>query len=329
MAVRIGAPDTRIAAMEILVRAGFAEEAVRGVVAGVKDGREQDRVFLKFLDRLGPESQYDGMLSFMALLLRPEWHSSAQYVVTRLKQRAAGTDEANRWRVLVAAKSGADFGSLSDSSLQLEPPLSVGVLAWLYHLTHASPQERKRLTAARGTQSRIELLRDIDFRRGQLVDGLYGVAAIVETVSVVDKAKRRLVWSRPRREMITLPALSLRLRGDDNSYVVTWNDRTIGSGVALDRPQPIRRLGLEYYYGVMEQLAGKASIFSCCLQRFQCQGGFLVEHSDLGPYKLKHVGAATQLFADVMAQGAHISPRRTMNFQIDLVPLLVKELDRK
>ncbi|MCZ6815261.1 MAG: hypothetical protein O7F76_01035 [Planctomycetota bacterium] len=254
MAVRIGAPDTRIAAMEILVRAGFAEEAVRGVVAGVKDGREQDRVFLKFLDRLGPESQYDGMLSFMALLLRPEWHSSAQYVVTRLKQRAAGTDAPNRWRVLVAAKSGADFGSLSDSSLQLEPPLSVGVLAWLYHLTHASPQERKRLTAARGTQSRIELLRDIDFRRGQLVDGLYGVAAIVETVSVVDKAERRLVWSRPRREMTTLPALSLRLRGDDNSYVVTWNDRTIGSGVVLDRPQPIRRLELEYYYGVMEQL---------------------------------------------------------------------------
>lgn len=248
-----GRRNTRRAALTCMLRDGYAEEAARRLWS-VADRARRER-FLTDAMLLDEPATSDGMLAFLGLMLRPGAADSAIVAVDRLRRAAARTAPDDHWRMLAAVRTGVDFSALCELSVELQPPASGAVLRWLNNLAHMTRQERQRFSAARTVIARRDLLGSIDLRRGRLVDGRYRALAIVETVSAVAAGAGRTVWSPPRRRTVELPPVTLRLAAENDTFTVKRAGTVIGSGMALDAPQPAR--SLEYYYGVMETLSGR------------------------------------------------------------------------
>jgi len=113
-------------------------------------------------------------------------------------------------------------------------------------------QDRQGLAIAQGCERRRARLAQIDFRRGLLLDGRYGVIAILETTVSEDRKGRagdhrslntHLRWRSPRRITTILPPLRIESNAEEDSYRVLWEDEALGAGfVKRGRGGPILRL---------------------------------------------------------------------------------------
>lgn len=243
---------TRQAALTALVRAGYAEEAVRGLNAMGRTPERRASIVEEVLSAAGDGALSPGMLSVLGHLLRPDWNADAIRLTRRLTRHSSAIGPSDRWQMIAAVKSGVDFSALSRLTMELDAAAAGTALRWMYELAHMSRQERQHFAATRDVAGRDRHLRDVDFRRGRLVDGRYGVLAILETAAPAEVGEDGLLWGPPERTAIVLPSVALSLNSDDDGYIVRWQDREIGSGVALDAPQRTRALA--FYYGVMESL---------------------------------------------------------------------------
>ncbi len=115
-----GGPRTRVEALKALVRAGFAEEALKALTH--EAAKPDDRVLADLFGDETDADRIDGMFALLGFLLRPEWRAASVRSLRRLRDLAASTPPADQWRMLAAGKSGVDYGALNRLCLGLGPP---------------------------------------------------------------------------------------------------------------------------------------------------------------------------------------------------------------
>lgn len=240
-AVASGSPEIQVDALELLLLGGFAAQAGKGLLASKLDPGKIQQVLHTLLMREEVAAS-SGLLAFLGRLLDKAHLSCADTILSHLDAVVADQPE-DRWRVWAATKAGADIKALDRLAAALQPPTSKQAVRWLNALCHITLQERQRLAATGDPEQRSQMLDRIDLRRGQLVDGRYGVVAILEQVEPTAAAaaakikggiRKRRQWRAPRRITITLAPLSLRSNDEDQTYRVFWNERSIGEGVIRD-----------------------------------------------------------------------------------------------
>lgn len=246
-AVRTGPPARRLDALACLLRGGLAEEAERSLATPRRTTEEWIEVLTRMMER-EDIAGCSGFLALLGRLLRPKHAELTDPILAHL-DRAAGHSREDAWRVTCALKSGADFHALNELASVRPPRKAARVLQWMIRLGHLTAQDRQRFLAGRDVDSRERRLEQIDLRRAQLVDGRYGVFAVVETSrweedirppderGVILSRKR---WRVPRRTTLSLPPLTLRANTDDAGYVVRWGDRIIGRGVSRTDVRKVR-----------------------------------------------------------------------------------------
>lgn len=231
----------RLEALRLLIREGFSEQAEKAVLAAAPSCRETRRI-IQDLCADNALLGSDGLLAFLGRFLTPAHVSSAELILSQLN-KILENGSRERWRVWAAVKAGVDFKKLSDLSAAVAPSLKGTALRWLIELAHLSPQSRQRLAATRDPNERLRELERADLRGARLVDGQYGVLAVLETVvpdAAANDSERNdpgpaSRWRVPSRTTIVLPPLTLRSDDLDNSYRVLWEHRDIGGGVSRDR----------------------------------------------------------------------------------------------
>ncbi len=260
-AAREASPAIRVEALKALIEAGYAEQAAVCLTDAVPAPGEREAVLAELIPLAG-QGHRDAVLSMLGALLNKKGASSAARILDQLSRTFAEVDQPDHWRVLAAVKAGAYLGDLDELGTHLGPPTSVAVLRWLHALGHMSDQDRQRLAAANEPAERAQRLQQINFRRGQLIDGRYGVLAIISiarrleplpatkdaaTAESPDTPPR---WSLPKQITVTLDPLLLETRADQDVFHARWGDRTIGEGLILQQMQPIR--GPAAYLPAME-----------------------------------------------------------------------------
>jgi hypothetical protein len=242
-----GTPSSRAEAMASLLLAGYADEA-RRALGPAAERQAETRDLLAALAAREDTSRCYGLAAMMGRLLTPDRSVWSPLVLTHLNKLAAETETQHRWQLYASIKAGVRFDKLLELSSALEPPVSTAALRWLHELGHLTPQDRQRLAATGDHGEKIARLSHVDFRRGLLADGRYGVLAIIEsTVLEVQGGGQddgtgttRERWSAPRRETFILPALRIETSDKDDSYKVLWGIRLLGSGSVKREDRPIR-----------------------------------------------------------------------------------------
>lgn len=244
-------PAVRVDALKALVESGYAEQAAVCLTESCRTDDEREAALSELIP-LAQTGHRDAVLALLGALLKKDFESIAGRILDHLSRLVAQVDQRDHWRVFAAVKSGVHLGDLDELGILLRPPASVAVVRWLHALGHLSPQDQQRLTSSRDPVERARRLEQIDFRRGQLVDGRYGVLAVVSTTQRREPlpfAKDAPVgrprdttprWSQPKRVTLALAPLTLATLTDQDIYKVRWGDREIGEGLILQRPQPIR-----------------------------------------------------------------------------------------
>jgi hypothetical protein len=186
----------------------------------------------------------DSVMALLGALLNNKSTESAPDILGHLSRLFAEVDPREHWRVLAAVKAGANLSELDELAPQLGPATTLALMRWIHTLGHMSVQDRQRLAATNDPAERAQRLQRISFHRGQLVDGRYGVLAILSTTRRLeprsDAPDAPPRWSLPRRITLPLDAIVLEARPEQDIYTIRWNNRPIGEGLILQQPQPIR-----------------------------------------------------------------------------------------
>jgi len=275
-AAREGDEPTRCDATALLLAGGFADKA-EAVVRGVKTGEGRD-TFIKAIMEHEEAADTYGLMAMLGGLLDEENASSSGLILRYLDQAAQKLDKSERWQLAAALKAGVRFDRLHELSLGLGPTASPLAARWLVELGHMSPQDQQRLGAPGGSDERMARLKRIDGRRASLVDGTYGVIALLEiliseeqqrsiekkaaggeAVDADDEAEEvespaaspKYRWRAPRLVTVTLPPLRIVSSDADASYGVLWGERKIGEGRTRRGNKPIR--GPEEYCDLLVQ----------------------------------------------------------------------------
>lgn len=255
----------RTDATALLLAAGFVDEAEAVVRAAETD--EDRNALLQAIMEHDRSARTYGLLAMLGGLLDKEHASSSRMILQYLDETAEKLEPSDRWQLLAAVKAGVQFDRLYELSLSLEPSEALIAGQWLHELGHMSPQDRQRLAAAGSAGERLARLERIDTRRACLVDGRYGVLAIVE-VLVSEEQQRlegmtmggmedeeaegedtpaestpappRYRWQAPRLVTVVLPPLQIKSSDSDPSYSVMWEGRQIGAGLIRSGSKPIR-----------------------------------------------------------------------------------------
>lgn len=264
-ATHAGSPAVRVEALQALIESGYAGRAAVCLMDSYPAHDEREAV-LDELIPLAANGHRDAVLALLGALLNKRCETSAGRILDQLSRAIASVDHAEQWRVFAAVKAGAHLVELDEIGLRLGPPTANAVLRWLHALGHMSPQDRQRLAASRDPAERGQRLAQINFRRGQLVDGRYGVLAVVSTSrrsAVADRQREAVAtdgvqvdesraaadpqdlavpgrWGPPKQITLALDPLVLETRVDEDVFKVRWGDRVVGEGVILQQIQPIR-----------------------------------------------------------------------------------------
>lgn len=243
-----GDEDLQLDALALLLYDGFPEQAARGLLGEMRDRSKVAAVVRKLMAR-EDISQSSGLLAFLGHCLRARYATVAPSIFSYL-DKVVVDHPSGRWSILASIKMGVDFKALGELVGVLDPSTSAAAARWLHQLAHLTPQERERLSATRDPEKRSRMLDRMDLRRGQLVDGRYGAALILETTepdSPVDPEERGTSvgparrWRAPGRTTITLDPLEIRSDEQDETYRVYWDGRLIGGGVIRQVLRDIRR----------------------------------------------------------------------------------------
>lgn len=243
-----GDEDLQLDALALLLYDGFPEQAARGLLGEMRDRSKVAAVVRKLMAR-EDISQSSGLLAFLGHCLRARYAAVAPSIFSYL-DKVVVDHPSGRWSILASIKMGVDFKALGELVDVLDPSTSAAAARWLHQLAHLTPQERERLSATRDPEKRSRMLDRMDLRRGQLVDGRYGAALILETTepdSPVDPEERGTSvgparrWRAPGRTTITLDPLEIRSDEQDETYRVYWDGRLIGHGVIRQVLRDIRR----------------------------------------------------------------------------------------
>ena len=235
-------------AVVALLDGGYAALAADQLVSAASSTAELREALLQLLE-LHPLAESDAFVAVCGRLLRPEHAELAETILNHLHRLAAARPVAERWRLACALKAGVEIDALSDLVDDLRPSIANGARRWLYQLCHLTHQDRQTFEAARNDRERRAVLEQLDFRRAQLVDGRYGMLAVVEWTTRIECPTGAassefegpiLRWSLPRRKLVILPTLQFTANERDDGYAVIWNEEVLGVGLMRDRPRPIR-----------------------------------------------------------------------------------------
>lgn len=229
----------RIDALANLLFQGYAEEALNAVSENLRGGLGPETL-LKDIVAAHPEVAYcDGLMALMGSMLRPDWAASGDYVLTYLRDAVATRVRPDYWRVFAAVKAGVDFEELNALAPLLSPVAKLTHESLLNELCHPTVQDRDRLLSQTDVAQRMAELRRIDLRRGYLVDGRYGVLAIIETTrsegrpAIAGPKEGEMShyrWRVPERLTIALSPVVLETDDTREGYRVLWGEQTLGEG---------------------------------------------------------------------------------------------------
>jgi len=243
-----GDPEDRRSAINNLLSLGYVEEVQRAL--GPSVGRDWP-VVLSTGIRKNDELAVLGLLARWCSTGNEDVAAAAMVQLSRVLSEVAPD---RSWQAAAALKSGLSLETLNDLSWGVDPLSSGAALRVGYAAGHMTQQERQRVAGAADKPERLKEMHAVDLRRGQLVDGTYGVLAIVETTTRVNNSSGVAYWSEPVRTLMELPSVRLEVDVADDKVTAILNRRPIGQGrsIAVDRlikPLP-------FYYGVLEALDG-------------------------------------------------------------------------
>jgi hypothetical protein len=248
-----GSRRTRVESLAALLAAGYAEEAEQAFAAGSKDDADRSAVLSALFEQEAAARSY-GLSALLGRLLCKESSSICPAIVGQLDRVAEQVSPADRWQVIAAVKAGVRFDKLYALGLSQEPSEAQPTLRWMYTLGHMTPQDRQRLAAGADEEERFARLVLVDQRRAFLVDGRYGVMAILEVLDSEQENREHLPsgdaresaadpscrWSSPRRITVVLPPLRIESSEQGDSYSVLWGSRSIGRGLTREPAKLIR-----------------------------------------------------------------------------------------
>lgn len=234
-----GPLELRVQALAELILAGYAEQAARSLA----EGCPTDALRLDVLQRLlaaRPEvrSAY-GFPALLGHLLRGQSIEMIDWAAKQLRDANADTWVKVRWQLMAALKAGVDFGELSQHCYPTEGLTASLILPLLRDMGHLTLQDRMRLHAAASASDFQRRLERVDLRRSSIVDGRYGVIAVLEVlISEAESAHpgstgappTHYRWSVPRRFTIVLPSLRLESAREDDMCVAAWDGTEVGYG---------------------------------------------------------------------------------------------------
>lgn len=243
-----GDPADRRSAINSLLALGYVEEVQRAL--GPQAGKDWPVI-------LSTGIKKDDELAILGLLAR--WSASesgelAAAAMSQLSRVLAEVPSDRSWRAVAAIKSGITIEALNELSWSVDPLASGAALRVAYAAGHMTPQERQRVAGALDRAVRLDEMHDVDIRRGQLVDGTYGVLAVVETTTRVRNAAGGAYWAEPVRTLHELPPVRLEVDDADDRITMLHGGKPIGNGLAIADDRTIKPL--PYYYGVLDALDG-------------------------------------------------------------------------
>lgn len=243
-----GDPEDRRSAINNLLSLGYVEEVQRAL--GPSVGKDWP-VVLSTGIRKNDELAVLGLLARWCSTGNEEVAAAAMVQLSRVLSEVAPD---RSWQAAAAIKSGLTLETLNDLSWRVDPLSSGAALRVGYAAGHMTQQERQRVAGAADKPERLKEMHAVDLRRGQLVDGTYGVLAIVETTTRVNHSSGVAYWSEPVRTLMELPSLRLEVDLTDDKVTANFNGRSIGKGRSIAADRLIKPL--PFYYGVLEALDG-------------------------------------------------------------------------
>lgn len=255
-AAREGPPELQFAALAALLETGYADEVAQCLLATGVDPVQRDQLFVELIH----SSRLAGLDATVALaghLLSPRCAGLAETIMKYLDHRLAESPPEEQWRLRAAIKAGLHVEEMEALVKRSPAAVAADIRRWLFRLCHMSPQDQQRLASARTPKDRAERLAQINLRRGQIVDGRYGVLAIVVTTTQTKVPITQMQgpspsagrWITPRRVTVAMPSIQVTVADTDDDYEVRWQDRVIGQGRIMHDAMPIR--GPRAYFPVL------------------------------------------------------------------------------
>lgn len=256
-AAREGPVELRPAALSVLLETGYADETAQCLLAPGLDPAARNHLLN---DLLHSSRLYylDATVALAGHLLQPRCFELAETIMNYLDRRAAEYTPEEAWRLSAALKAGVHIEQMEALVNRAPAPVAARIRQWIFRICHMSPQDQQRLASARSVEERADRLARINLRRGQIVDGTYGVLAIAVTTT---QTKIRATdmqgpspmtgrWITPRRLTLALPPIRISFSDDDDDeYEILWQDKIIGQGRIPHEAMPIR--GPRAYYPVL------------------------------------------------------------------------------
>jgi hypothetical protein len=224
----------------------------------LSDGQSTSDDAMAILDELAKsasnEQSREALAGLLGVMLEVDDQNVAARAVVHLGRLAGNAGPDWLWRLCARVRSGVRIEALSRLSERMDPAESGAALRWLFEITHMTTQERQRFVGVSDSKERLAELNTIDVRRGQLVDGKYGVLAVMETSVAAAGFEGQCMWTPPVRSTVVLPPLSLDLDIDQDRYAVRFGDTVLGHGLGVAQDHTPKATA--YYYGLVESLDG-------------------------------------------------------------------------
>jgi hypothetical protein len=248
-----GSRRTQIEALAALLVAGYAEEAERSMLGGSRDDAGRNAVLAALLEQKDVAGSY-GLAAMLGRMLRKDQASNGPVILGHLDRMMEKVPPGERWQTYAAVKAGGRLDRLCVLASSLNESDSPAALRWVHELGHMTPQDRQRLAVASDMEDRLARLARIDHRRALLVDGQYGVIAIVEVIEAEKQGESgaagekaagesstevKCRWGAPRHVTVVLPPLRIESIEQGDAYQVLWGKQVIGKGSTQAPNQPI------------------------------------------------------------------------------------------
>ncbi|MCK6456648.1 MAG: hypothetical protein L6Q92_08990 [Phycisphaerae bacterium] len=235
---RRGPAALRAAAVLSIVREGDvlgADECVRGLFKKPADAI----TFVNTLCEQPLAASCDGLAALLARMAALADEQTAAALFSQLDALAARPAAVGE-RLNLAIKAGVDWSSLAALSVSANPDLARSAGRWAERLGHFSPQDATQFRAASELTERDNVLREIGFRRGRLVDGTYAAFVVVGWTAPVSDPNdaARPIWRPPIRTLLPAGEVELRADATGRTFRVLRGSNRIGHGTAQFFLQP-------------------------------------------------------------------------------------------
>lgn len=239
-AARRATRATRSSAIAALLRAGFAEEAARAVLDSGTSLAQRDVLLKELATKIDDDLDPDSYLAMLGHLLREESVKSAAWMLPKIYELRDAMPADERWRWSAALKAGVHFKSFDAMVGKLGGATAQAGARLLRDLTGMTASDEQRLAAV-DRNERATIIDEVNLRMGQAAAGRYGVIAVIETLSPVEKpgaSSQGTGWMPPVRRTLTLPVVEIDV-ADGGVLRAKWESESIGEGLAPNRALPV------------------------------------------------------------------------------------------